>query len=133
MVTVSEPTADLADPAGLCALVDRIARKDRSALADLRVAMGPTALEQACKTLSNPADLSAVLCATFEEIWWLARFHTSANTDVRAWIVDIVARRVADRARTDPGRDLAAGLGMVNDQSHRLMLMRLLDERTYLP
>jgi DNA-directed RNA polymerase specialized sigma24 family protein len=101
-------------------------------LADLFAAIGSMAVDEACVRLSSPADVSAVVCATFEEVWWLARFHTAADTDVRAWITAIVARRAADQLRAVSDRVLAADLGTINDERYRLTLMGLLDGRAVL-
>jgi hypothetical protein len=88
----------------LSQLVRRVAAKDRTAFAELHRALSPPLVTFAHSRGLAPADITAVLSATFTEVWWMARFHTSAADDILTWTTDIVLRRVADR---DDGRGAA--------------------------
>ena len=78
-------------------LVRRVAAKDRTAFAELHRALSPPLVAFARSRGLAPADAAAVLRATFTEVWWMARFHTSPADDILDWTMDIVLRRVADR------------------------------------
>jgi DNA-directed RNA polymerase specialized sigma24 family protein len=86
-----------ADADDLLRLVRRIARKDRDAFAALYDLVSTTLLDEVRSAMGNPADAAAVTADTFVEVWWLARYHTGSNTDVYAWMTNIVARRMWDR------------------------------------
>jgi len=81
----------------LSQLVRRVAAKDRTAFAELHQALSPPLMAFARSRGLGAADVAAVLSATFTEVWWMARFHTSAVDDILAWTMDIVLRRAADR------------------------------------
>jgi DNA-directed RNA polymerase specialized sigma24 family protein len=86
-----------AGPAHLLRLVRRIALEDRTAFADLYDALAARLLRQVQASTADPVQAAAITCATFVEVWMLARGHVDPDTDVYAWITDIVGRRAADR------------------------------------
>jgi hypothetical protein len=125
-------------PTQLLALVHRISAGDRDAFASLHELLSATIL---AKLRSMPLDADtvvAVASATFAEVWWLARFHSSPRTDVDAWVSDIALRRAADRAPvpdpyseldplSDPGRAARCrALGEFHDRQGELALAALL-------
>lgn len=85
-------------PDRLLWLVRRIADQDHAAFVDLYQAMSARLQQELRSTTSDLAHAAAIASATFLEVWSLARFHASEGTDVQAWITDIAARRIADRA-----------------------------------
>jgi hypothetical protein len=99
----TEPDEPLG-PAELLRLVRRIAAEDRAAFADLYDALSARILCE-LESTNDPVRAAAITSATFVEVWALARFHIGSDTDVHAWLTDIVARRSADRrtACTDHG------------------------------
>jgi len=97
-------TAPRTDPTVLLHLVRRIAVEDHAAFADLYDALSLPLLRELESTLRDPDRAAGITCGTFVEVWTLARFHVGANTDVHAWMTDIVARRTADRQAADRWR-----------------------------
>jgi DNA-directed RNA polymerase specialized sigma24 family protein len=96
-----------ANQAHLLWLVGRIAIEDHNAFADLYDELSPDLLQELELTTADPAHAAAISAATFVEVWALARFHATPDTDVQDWIADIVARRTADR-RSEPTGDRPA-------------------------
>jgi hypothetical protein len=90
--------------------------------------------------MPDPADAAAGVSATFVEVWWLARFHAAAGTDVPAWIMTIADRRAGERLGVMPGtgsRDHSSArarpplseVQVLQDEHHALALSGLLDHR----
>ncbi|GID90654.1 hypothetical protein Adi01nite_00660 [Amorphoplanes digitatis] len=52
--------------------------------------------------VSDRHRVAGVLAGTFIEVWWLAGCHVDPDTDVLAWIDEIVQRRVADSRPATP-------------------------------
>ena len=99
---VPPPPVDVRDH--LLRLVQQVAIGDRTALADLYRVLSSALVEVLRGQAVDSADAAAVVSATFNEVWWMARFHISADADIHAWMVDMVRRRAADRSR-GAGRD----------------------------
>ena len=91
------PPGQTAGAAHLLWLVRRIAIEDHDAFADLYDALSVQLLDELRSTISDPADAETIASATFVEVWSLARFHATSDTDVYSWVRDIAARRAADR------------------------------------
>ena len=106
----------------LPALVERVSRRDRTALRLIYAQLCPSATRTACRTLSRTEDVRAVVQGTFVEVWWMARFHTAADVDITAWVLGIAARRAGERARA---REPEAGWAVENER-HRLEIDALL-------
>ena len=49
--------------------------------------------------LGDPNKRTAILAATYVEVWWLAGCRSGAESDVSEWIRRILDRRVADADR----------------------------------
>jgi DNA-directed RNA polymerase specialized sigma24 family protein len=96
------------DPGHLVRLMRQVAAADRTAFAELHRVLSPALVAVARSRELNLADEAAVIAATFNEVWWMARFHTSSDADIRAWTAGIVMRRATDRSCVAPGRQVAA-------------------------
>jgi DNA-directed RNA polymerase specialized sigma24 family protein len=130
------------DAAGLARLVVRIAGRDRVAFAELFDAQWRTLLAGVHHGVPDQLQAEQIATASFVEVWWLARYHTAAGTDVATWIAEIAARRTVDVLRTilpdgaPPAVDLAPGerdtqtaaaLAAVHHRRADLALATLLD------
>lgn len=127
--------------AGLARLVVRIAGHDRTAFAELFDAQWTTLLAHVHCGMPDHARAEQIATASFVEVWWLARYHTGANTDVATWITEIAARRTVDALRiivtdgapptvdtTNNGHDAetAAALTAIHHRRAELALAKLL-------
>ena len=94
-----EPAAasPLVPSADLQRLVVRVADKDTVAFADLYDALSPQLHGEIRSAWTSPFLATAIVAATFVEVWTLARFHSGPGDDVEVWITDIAARRTCDR------------------------------------
>ncbi|MFD1364356.1 hypothetical protein [Actinoplanes sichuanensis] len=54
--------------------------------------------------LTEPRQRTAILAATYVEVWWLAGRRSDADADVKQWIGRILERRIADSCRVPTGR-----------------------------
>jgi DNA-directed RNA polymerase specialized sigma24 family protein len=77
-------------------LVRRIADDDRDAFAEFFDRLAGSVSSALHRQVSDPDQVAGVVAGTFVEIWWLAGGHVDADTDVLAWITEIVGRRVVD-------------------------------------
>jgi len=102
-------------------LIRRIADDDRDAFAELfDLCSGPVS-SGLRDQVSDRHRAAGILAGTFTEVWWLAGCHVDPDTDVMAWIDEIVQRRVADSRPaapsvadpTSPGSGLWAEPGSV--------------------
>jgi len=84
-------------PSQLIALVRRVETGDRHALRDLHASLREPVSIRVRRTLSRAGDVRAVVDATFVEVFWMSRFHATADADVLAWVFDVAARRSAER------------------------------------
>ena len=84
-------------PESLNALIGRIAAGDRGALRTLYLALADIVAGEVRRTLSDPAEVRPAVCATFVEVWLLARFHTGPDADIPAWIAFVARQRAAER------------------------------------
>jgi DNA-directed RNA polymerase specialized sigma24 family protein len=117
----------------LTRLVRRIADRDRSAFCELFDALSGRLFAAMRSRLRDEQRAGDITAATFVEVWWMARHHRAAGDDPAVWIVDIAARRAADRMRAGavhPGDpDCAAGavvVSRVHDIGTNMMLASLL-------
>lgn len=117
-------SAPVYSPASLAALTERVAVGDRPALQQLYDTLREPAHDEIRRALSENGDVRAILHATFAEVWWMARFHTTAGDDIAAWVLGIAARRSAERKRTS----LACAQLDHDDETARLSFERLLGE-----
>ncbi len=107
----------------LSVLLAAVAQRDRPAFGALYEALCRSTTQVACRMLCRTEDVRAVVHGTFVEVWWMARFHPAADTDVMAWVSGIATRRAMDR---DGGDDILRG---AEDETNRLVLGALLTER----
>ncbi|MEU8241095.1 hypothetical protein AB0C07_22860 [Actinoplanes missouriensis] len=49
--------------------------------------------------LREPRQRTAILAATYVEVWWLAGCRSDADADLAQWISRILERRIADSCR----------------------------------
>jgi DNA-directed RNA polymerase specialized sigma24 family protein len=77
-------------------LVRRIADDDRDAFGEFFDRLAGSVSSALHRQLSDPDQVAGVVAGTFVEVWWLAGGHVGADTDVLAWITEIVGRRVVD-------------------------------------
>jgi hypothetical protein len=126
------------DRRSLGALVRRIARADRHAFTRLYQALAPAVAADLRTMLPRPTDATAITSAVFVEVWWLARFHTTPDADVHAWITGIATRRAGERRSADrvvtigdtssgPLCQSPGSIRAVHDRGHELALAALLD------
>lgn len=115
-------------------LIRRIADDDRDAFVELFARCSGLVSRRLRRQVLDRYRVSVVLAGTFVEVWWLARCHVDPDTNVMAWIDEIVQRRVADSQPAapsaadpaSPGPDL---LGAVWRQRVELELAGLLSRR----
>ncbi|RZU51193.1 hypothetical protein EV385_2998 [Krasilnikovia cinnamomea] len=77
-------------------LIRRIADDDRGAFAELFDRCSGLVLSDLRGQVSDRHRVAGVFAGTFVEVWWLAGCHIEPDTDVMAWIDEIVQRRVVD-------------------------------------
>jgi DNA-directed RNA polymerase specialized sigma24 family protein len=106
-------------------LIERMAAGDKTALRLLYGELSESAGDQVGRIFSRADDIRAVVNATFVEVWWLSRFHPTADTNVRAWVDGIAARRTAERHRSAPPN----GYARMHDDVSRVALEGLLGKR----
>ena len=106
------PLGPATGPTNLLCLVRRIASEDHAAFAALYDALSAPLLRELRSSTSDEVDASAIASGTFVEVWSMARFHATPDTDVCAWVSDIAARRTADR------RPLAAARSRAGARTH---------------
>jgi hypothetical protein len=96
-------------------LIRRVADDDLGAFGELFDHCSGLVLSGLRGQVSDPYRVAAVLAGTFVEVWWLAGCHIDPDTNVMAWIGEIVQRRVADSRPASPSSaDLASpGLGLL--------------------
>ena len=84
------------------ALILRVANGDRRAFRLLYQRFTGPVHRCVQTSLPFPEEVPAGVCATFVEVWWLARHHR--GTEPREWILGIAGRRAAERRR-NPSTD----------------------------
>ncbi|MBW6439808.1 hypothetical protein KZ829_39390 [Actinoplanes hulinensis] len=105
-------------PAQLRWLIRRISDNDRGAFAELFDQCSGLVLPGLRGQVPDQHRVAGILAGTFIEVWWLAGCHVDPDTDVMAWIDEIVQRRVADSwpaapsaaNPTSPGRGILGAL-----------------------
>ncbi len=125
------PLARLPEPDYLLALVRRVAEQDHVAFAHLYDAVAGHLLEVIHSMVPDPQRAAAVASATFVEVWLLARFHTDADADIFVWLINIAARRIADRLPlgAEHRRQIVGATAEfdIHDRQTHLTLVALLD------
>ncbi|MEV0902744.1 hypothetical protein [Actinoplanes sp. NPDC049802] len=83
--------------------MEAISRGSQQAFAGLFDRTAKTLAADLAARLTEPRQQTAVLAATYVEVWWLAGCRSNADADVTQWISRILERRIADsyRAPTD--------------------------------
>ena len=118
-------------------LIRRIAADDRDAFAELFDRCADLVLHRLRRQVDQHR-IAGVLAGTFVEVWWLAGCHLDPDTDVMAWIDEIVQRRVADSrpagpSSADPASPGPGLLGESWSQGVEVELDRLLGRRHWPP
>lgn len=83
----------------LVRLLHRVATADRRALARLYDVFADEVAILAREKLTSPHDVTAVVSATFLEVWSFAALHDGRLVDVRGWLQGIARARTVDRLR----------------------------------
>lgn len=113
-------------------LVQRVVRGERQALASLYDVLAPEVLDTIRRRLSDSVESMCVLRATFVEVWWMARYQTTAGA-VRGWVTDVAAQRTAERMRIQPDavcrHSSLTDIIAIHDAHTELELHRLLGGR----
>lgn len=78
-------------------LAARVADGDRGAFRRLHQRLRDPVETCVRTSVTDPAEVAAIVSATFVEVWWMARHHRGA--DVRGWVLGIAARRSAEHRR----------------------------------
>jgi hypothetical protein len=110
-------------------LIDQISRGSRAAFVMLfDQTCGPVRDTLAAR-LPDPHWVSAVLAATYVEVWWLAGCRAGRHGEAVAWIDAIVQRRIGEVLRSEGRSDLsvsASGTAAVRARYAVLELAALL-------
>jgi len=85
-------------------LIRRIADDDHTAFAELFDHVSGPVASRLLRQLSDSVRAAGIVAGTFVEVRWLAGAHIEADTDVLAWINEIVRRRLADGRPPAPTR-----------------------------
>lgn len=116
-------------PVDLESLMPEISRGNREAFAELYDATADAVRTELAGHLRDPHEVNRVCGSVYVEVWWLAGCYLSHPGGVRAWVAEIVGRRVAERASpqafvradgrsrlpSNPERELAGLLGRPPD------------------
>jgi DNA-directed RNA polymerase specialized sigma24 family protein len=119
---------DRPDPGVVDRLIDDVAGRDTAALATLYRILGPHLLRGILSHLPDPAEAGSVLCATFVEVWRMARHHAPAPSTGHKWVTAIATRRATEQSRigaTAPGSWQAA-ISHARTRQHHAELAALL-------
>jgi hypothetical protein len=95
-VAVAPAGVGVLGPERLFALIGRVGGGDRLAFAAIHDAMSVEVRTRVGPRLTGPAAAS-VTTAVFIEVWMLARFHMTPDTDVNGWVLGIADRRAGER------------------------------------
>lgn len=90
---------DERDPAGLAALIARVAEQQPSALEQLYDATVQRVYGLALRILHNAADAEEVCCDVYQQIWRNARRFDTARGSALQWIMVIARSRALDSYR----------------------------------
>lgn len=78
----------------------RVARGDRSALAQLYAAFAPVMLGLACRIVRDHKEAEDVIHDVFVEAWKRAGDYDPSRSSVKAWLLMMVRSRALDRVRS---------------------------------
>ncbi|HXQ30218.1 MAG TPA: hypothetical protein VN848_13230 [Gemmatimonadales bacterium] len=112
---MAEPTQPIEADAHL---VERIARGDRSALAELALRHGKTVYAVAYSVLFDPEAADEAVRATFREVRRSARFFDAKRRSVQRWIVELVRRIATGRVFPE---------AQPSGRPHQAMQLRMLE------
>lgn len=101
-------------------LLERIARQESDALAELYDRLAPTLFAMACRMLNNEAEAEDVLQDVFLKVWEKAVSYDSRLGTPIAWLVALTRNRANDRLRTATRRSrILEVLSLDDEASHR--------------
>jgi DNA-directed RNA polymerase specialized sigma24 family protein len=116
-------------------LLRRVADDDRDAFGELFHRVSGPVSSRVRRQVPDPIRAAGVVAGTFVEVWWLAGCHVDPDTEVMAWINNIVRRRVADSwplalPAADPVVVASAAITALWVQRLEVELAALLKQRT---
>jgi RNA polymerase sigma-70 factor (ECF subfamily) len=114
------------------ALLERLRRNDREALAALYDMYGRLAYSLACRIVGNPADAEDVVQESFLALWRQSSQLDPARGSVRAFLATIVRRRAIDALRRrsgTPARPLEEVTALPADTTDPAEVASMTDER----
>jgi DNA-directed RNA polymerase specialized sigma24 family protein len=79
--------------------MEAISRGSHQAFAELFDRTARTLAADLTARVAQPRQRTAILAATYVEVWWLAGCRSDADADVVQWICRILERRIADSYR----------------------------------
>lgn len=101
-------------------LLERIARQESEALAELYDRLAPALFGLACRMLNNEAEAEDVLQEVFLKVWERAVCYDSRLGTPMAWLITLTRNRANDRLRTVTRRSRILELVSQDDEaSHR--------------
>jgi hypothetical protein len=83
-------------PEHLRRLLRRISNNERDAFAELFDHLSRRLLATVQSRVPDPHRATAIVTATFVEVWWLAGCHAGPDCDVVAWVDRIAHRRAGE-------------------------------------
>lgn len=101
-------------------LLERIARQESDALAELYDRLAPTLYAMACRMLNNEAEAEDVLQDVFLRVWEKAVSYDSRLGTPIAWLIALTRNRANDRLRSVTRRSrILEVLSLDDEASHR--------------
>lgn len=101
-------------------LLERIARQESDALAELYDRLAPTLFAMACRMLNNEAEAEDVLQDVFLKVWEKAVSYDARLGTPIAWLIALTRNRANDRLRSVTRRSrILEVLSLDDEASHR--------------
>jgi RNA polymerase sigma-70 factor, ECF subfamily len=91
------------------AIVERIARGDRAAMAELYDRYVHVVFSLACRIVTLPADAEDVVQEVFTQAWRQAVRYDAARASAAGWLLNITRTRAIDRVRANRTRQRVSG------------------------
>jgi RNA polymerase sigma-70 factor (ECF subfamily) len=97
MTSVTAPTPSVDVPVSSTFLIQRIARGDRQALAELYDRFVGLVSGLALRILHDPVEVDGVVLAVFLQVWRSADQYDSSRGAPQAWLAALARERTLDR------------------------------------